>query len=511
MLRDKKYKWYLLFIIIVSAIVIIGLLKQKAGMHVDEYYSYGLANHEDNGDIYIAPPNGEKLDAREVFDDYFYADDFSIHNVWANQTYDVHPPFYYLLFHIWGLITHNFLGLKTGVLFNLIFHIINIGLVYIIIDELLKEKERYALIGAFLYAFSPVVLGNVLFIRMYVMVQTFILLLILCTIKRKTQKQYMVCLYLISVAGALTHYYFLVFLFYYAIVYLLKMCITKKWKEFWKFIGVMVGAGGTCIIVFPAMLKHIFRGYVGTETFDNLKGASLHEFTVRFRAFYDSLDSISGNLFMPIVLVSLVIIVCARIEKKNFILSNWSIIIFPNIMYILTISQIGIGGFTRYISPIYGVWIVMIIGMIALIAEQISTYHWRSLAAFAIVCIMINTGWHTYEWPELHLDAKEGYKIAKEYGVNNECIFVFNRIWRGMPSYQDFIQYQKISFIPDDNLLLLDKENYCNYDHVVVYFDKKIGEENIEKILNKIVENNKDIHGYTLLYEYSYNQTYYLE
>lgn len=168
----------LLGTVVLSAVILLYLTAGKEGMSVDEYYTYGLANHEEDGDIYIRPEFGVKLNAAEIFENYFYADSFSIRNVWLNQSYDVHPPLYYLIFHIFSLLTGNFLSLKTGVLLNIIFHACNMGLIYVIIKKIIG-REYAALLGAGLYGFLPIVLGNVLFIRMYVMMSVCILLLTL--------------------------------------------------------------------------------------------------------------------------------------------------------------------------------------------------------------------------------------------------------------------------------------------------------------------------------------------
>ncbi len=104
----------------VTVIVFLFLLTKKEGMHVDEYLSYGLANYTASS---FAPECGIPLDPEEVFSNYFYTREFNLKNVWMNQKADVHPPLYYLIFHIWGIITHNFLDLQTGALLNLLIHI----------------------------------------------------------------------------------------------------------------------------------------------------------------------------------------------------------------------------------------------------------------------------------------------------------------------------------------------------------------------------------------------------
>lgn len=514
---DKISKPYICIaaIILLSAMILIYLATLKAGMHVDEYYSYGLANHEDNGDIYIMPEYGVRLSAAEVFDDYFYADDFSIRNVWVNQSYDVHPPVYYLIFHIFGLITHNLWGLKTGILLNILFHVISIGMVYLILKKMLS-REYAALLGAFLYSLLPIILGNVLFIRMYVLCSLFILALsylLICEWQREDRKiLFYFMLGIISVFGTLTHYYFLLYLFWSCVVWGIMLLCKRKWKELIAFIGTMVVSGIICICIFPAMLNHIFFGYRGKASFESLVYSS---FLDNLSAFMKTIDKVCGGFLLAFLVIAVALLIWEVFPKKSrvkeLLSSSWMLLFVPGVMYTVTLSKIAISTNSRYVSPVYAVYTVLIFGLLYRITGGVSNDKNRYIILACAVGILLNGSYKSYDWPELYLEAEEYINAARKYGVNNECIYVFNRVWRGMQSYQEFIQYQNITFIPDDDLELLYTGEYDGYDHVVMYFDKNVGMEKIDEILQKMIERNPELNGYEQLHEYSYNIAYYLE
>ena len=83
-----KKKILLLFIITMSCICVLLMAKQKPGMVLDEYFSYGLANstYETNqGKYCIYLPQGIAQEPQTFFDNYFFATSFSPKDVWANQ------------------------------------------------------------------------------------------------------------------------------------------------------------------------------------------------------------------------------------------------------------------------------------------------------------------------------------------------------------------------------------------------------------------------------------------
>ncbi|MCH5248461.1 MAG: hypothetical protein J1E98_00945 [Lachnospiraceae bacterium] len=514
--RPDKYQVLIISIMLLSAILLIYLTGIKEGMHLDEYLTYGLANSESENNNKITPEYGVRLAATDVFDTFFYPDGFSVSNVWENQANNVHPPLYYLIFHIFTLVTHHFLALKTGILLNIFFHVINIALVRLIIKELL-HNECYALFGALLYAFTPVILGNVLFIRMYMLMSTYVLgltLLFIRGLNKSDKKSFYIKLGLISVFGTLTHYYFLIYLFYCCVIWGINILIKRRWKELVVFVGTMTVAGIACVAVFPAILKQLFTGAAGERTIKNLFSSA---FLGNIGKFSNAIDNVYGG-FLPAIIITFILLLVFRYviwkgsEKKSENIAKWMILIIPCILYFLTITWLAIMAAARYISPIYPICIILLMGLFDSLASYMTTNDKaKCIAGLILISILLNSSWKTYTWTELYLEAEDCVKTARKYGVNNECIYVLNVSWHSFPTYQEFIQYQNMTFIRDNNLDLLFNENYTGYDHVVMYFDTYVDDEEVDRILTEMVNANPGLNGYEKLHEYMYNTAYYLD
>ena len=228
----------LLFILLVTTFLVLVLGRNKLAMENDEYYSYGLSNYG----ISICFKEGIKEDPKEVFQDYFYASGLGLDEIWNNQKNDVHPQLYYLCFKVFELLTNHIWDLQNGILLNTLFHICNIIIMYFILKRL-KFNNFITLLGTGFYACLPTVLENVLFVRMYTLAATFILLLSLlfvsgCTEKRVNYKFY-IALCIVSVGGTLTHYYFLVYLFYSCFIWGIYLLRDRQWKKIGIFIRTM--------------------------------------------------------------------------------------------------------------------------------------------------------------------------------------------------------------------------------------------------------------------------------
>lgn len=101
--KKKRTAFFILsFIILAGVCATVFAVSLKKGMHVDEYYSYGLSNYSGNN-IFMSVDLGKTYtDPKQPFLDYMTVqpgNGFSYDNVWDKQSADVHPPFYYVILH----------------------------------------------------------------------------------------------------------------------------------------------------------------------------------------------------------------------------------------------------------------------------------------------------------------------------------------------------------------------------------------------------------------------------
>ena len=508
----------LLLIMLLAALFLLYLATQKEGMHVDEYFTYGDANREAGGRNTIDPELGVRVSTADVFDTLLYADSFSLKNIYLNLKRSTHPPLYYIPIHILCYVTNNFLALKTGILLNIVIHMINIGLVWLILKEMLSN-EYEALAGTAFFAFLPIVLGNVLFVRMYVLSATFILGLTLLFVRewdKSVRKSFYIKLGLLSVGGALTHYYFLVYLFYSCVIWGIYVIGRRRWKELVVFLGTMTASGIVSVAIFPSMINHIFLKGRGKESFSNAVTFS-HTFINNIKSYTTAINKLYGGFLLIVILMAmawfLYRFVFGNRDKNNRIWMNkWLIIFFPCVLDLLTIAKVSPVTTARYIAPVYGVCVILLMGLFDNIISFITDREYIKWMAGVLLCgILLHSSYNIYTWPELYTDAKECVATAKQYGINNECIYILRTTWHSFPNYQEFIQYQNMTFIPESDLTMLYTDDYAGYDHVVMYFDKSTSQEIIDEILANMIEMNPGLDSYEKLYEYSYNMAYYLD
>lgn len=375
------------------------------------------------------------------------------------------------------------------------------------LKDLIPDKLYYVS-GSMLYAFSPIILGNVIFIRMYVMLSTFVLLLtwwnILWWNKAKSTFFY-VALGLITVGGVLTHYYFLIYLFFVCATNGITLLINKKIREIVGIFITMILSGVTCYGGFPAMKYHIFHGSRGVESFDRLLHSS---YISSFKYFFEGMNHVAGGMLLFFILMPLV---SDHHRSRGDFQSKWIIVFLPMILYFLTISKIAVMYSTRYISIFYGICDIGIIGIIWWLIKENNGNRYKKFIVIGIIALILNNEWMNYSWSELYEEEAECISISEKYGDDNEVIYVYEDSGHCVPNYNEFVKYKTISFVSCDNLSVLFDKLYQNYEHVVIYFDKSIGDILIYSLLDMFLSQNANLETYTELFSYQYSVAYYLE
>ena len=138
-------------------------------------------------------------------------DRFNYENVWKNQAADVHPPLYYVFIHT---ICSFFPGVFTK-WFGIAFNVLCLGIINILaflIGEKIFQKESMGLLFAGINGTLYITMNMVLFIRMYALMTVFTMAIILLFLRYKDCSKFKwgfwIQLYLYSVLGTLTQYYF---------------------------------------------------------------------------------------------------------------------------------------------------------------------------------------------------------------------------------------------------------------------------------------------------------------
>ena len=517
-MKSKKREIQIIVILlIIQTIIYIYVGTQKSYLHIDEAYSYGLTNYkqieiQDNEDFYNNWHN------KEYYEDYLSIqkeEEGNLKPVYENQKNDVHPPLYYLFLRIAMGFTKEHFSKWTGIGLNIIIYAFITICMYLILKKILKEEKntnKKAIILAFISSIILASLSNVVYIRMYSLLTLEILITAFLHIKllenEKTNKtiekesstkekstKTLIAIGITTLAGILTHYYYLFYIATLYIIFMIKYIKEKKKKELIQYTLTMIIAGITSLIIFPYSIKHMFFGYRGQGVISNLKNiseiipsmiAQLH--VLNYYAF--------NNLLYIIILIIIGILIYKKIAKKEKLKiskENKEIlktIYIPTIIFFIIATIASPWKVLRYIVPICGLAFILVIYYLYKLLQSISNEKISNILIGILLCITIISPIILKMEPELlYTDKKEiVQKLEGEY--NLPTIYLFNSKNGGF--LDDILLFSKI-----DESYIAKNINYSKEEIEKIIEGKDISKgiiifinerENNEKIINNVKE-----------------------
>ena len=288
--KERRLFWLFGILLVLQVIAALYFCMKKTGFHYDEYYSY----YSSNVTMGLVPTDREWKPGSEIYNEFAVlpGEQFDFGTVVRMQTYDVHPPFYYLLLHGVCSLTPGIFSKWSGLALNLFFFIGSWMLLALLAwrmagagreegeqEEAADRRFRQlAVLGIILlFGFNPAVYSGIMLVRMYMLLGFWVLaatwLHVRSLQERKRGWRFFVPLAAVVYLGFLTHYYFAVYLFFLAAAmefYLLfETAEHRTWGQKWKdcilYAAVVIGSLVAAVLSYPACLGHIFRGYRGTE------------------------------------------------------------------------------------------------------------------------------------------------------------------------------------------------------------------------------------------------------
>ncbi len=551
---------YLLF-----GLLMVVTLAVKQEYHIDEFFSYALANRAydmtvEQGMVYepAAQPYLDNLTADA-------GDRFNYVKVWDNQAEDVHPPLYYVLLHtVCSFFPGSFSVWYAGVI-NILFAL---GTLFVFrrLVRLYSDSSFVLLTATLSFVLSAGMLSAVSFLRMYIMAMCWVVLtaylFAAAVIREETGVRFYAGIAAVAVLGALTHYYCIVYLVLSCVVFGLWLLCKRRWKDVLLFIAVMGASGGGAVLLFPAMLEHMFSGYRGTQSIENLSGTSAAEYWGRLKVFFRMINNEVFGGLLPVIVLFLAVgclLAWSRAQAVNPLqavrekwkdggrkesgrnvgkshkakqskrakkakkaqkakravrkndkpgrdwrpLSRWAVLIVPTAVYFLLVSRMAVYEEVRYLVPIYAV--LLMIGVFALWKAVsvlgLAEKRGQCLMAVCVGVLLLGT-WYKAEWRDLYLEQKERLELAQEYGDVN-AIIVYNSLWRAKPAFKEISNYHSLTFVSDGNLQLLDSYEYGADGELILL---AIGDSGW--ILDTVLPKLPNVDSYEELGKFGYHTTY---
>ena len=418
--KKENTIYFFLFLLVwcIQMLTAVYFCCQKQGFHEDEYYTY-YSTARTYG---LMIEDGAWMERDTYFNEFVVLEGqgFQYGLVKLVQSWDVHPPVYYWLFHTVCSFFPGQFSKWFGLGINLAAFGFSLFLLRCLSLKVTGYNEKLSLFVCFFYGFTPAAMSSVVFIRMYALLTVFVYL---CTIlhvdvverdreaigplsgerqKGKCQERnaregklpfgrFLLPLMVVTYLGFLTQYYYFIFLFFMAFAF----CIYLLWRDrdLWNCIryGVSLAAAFVlAYLTYPACLGQMFRGQRGAQATSNF--FDLSNTWMRIGFFWKLLDEyVFGKTLLPLIALAVIGAAfagaavrkrkkCAEIQegkKQPGIcegIQGWwkghaayGLLFLAVTGYFLTVSKTALllgNTSVRYQTPIYGMVVLLLFGAV---------------------------------------------------------------------------------------------------------------------------------------------------
>lgn len=515
---------YLGFVLLMAIVVLL-----KNDYYIDEIYSYGLSN--DTGvDINMTFEYDKTYTpGASLYWDYVEVqkgEQFDYASVWRNQANDVHPPLYYAVLHtICSFFPDTFSKWYAGVI-NIASALLTLFLIRKIILIMTDNKYIRDILSV-VFILTNGMLGGVSFFRMYMMAMMWVTLLTYLLLKQVEEKQdrrFYIGIALAAFAGALTHYYVIVYEVLISCVYGIYLLYRKRIKETLLFVLTMAVAGVASVAVFPAMLQHIFFGYRGTEAFGNLGNNA--DWWESVKEYYGFVDVQMFGKTLSYIIVALVMLAVMRCFKNYFekaleltgegfcfgferkAVIRYALMLIPCVLYFILISRIAFDPIDRYISPIYAVFYVAVMCIVCMVFRYFFKGRIYVAASVLLATLLISGNYINSTWPFL-FRSSISLLTAAEAHSDYDCICVMGGSSNSQfyPAFVEYSNYKSITVISFEELEENGIGQWASPDGIIVTMIASY--EITDELIQKVKEDN----GYASVEKIAsngFNNTYFL-
>ena len=298
--REKTLVTFLLVFLIALQLgrIIYVFAYEKEGYHSDENWSYGFANSYYDPYIYMdadgAAVNFNTWTSSQVLRDYLEVnkgEGFSYASVYSNQENDMSPPLHTMILHTICSFFPETFSWWFSFSINMVSFVLTMVLLYFLGASMTKSRWAALTICLF-YGFTTGALNTFVYLRMYAMLAMLAVLSAWLHSRMyhknfKDIRKELLWLLAATVAGCLTHYYFLVLSFFIALCFCIYLLCIKRWKTLFAYAGVMILSVAIVFAAYPFLLAQ----FLGTT--DYLQMPYAWRFKYCFYVFFKELTGIT--------------------------------------------------------------------------------------------------------------------------------------------------------------------------------------------------------------------------
>lgn len=554
---DKRFLicFLMIWTVLMAAAFYFCTLKQ--GFHEDELYTY-YSTARTNG-FYVE--DGKWMDRETICREFVVLPDerFQYGLVKQVQSWDVHPPMYYWVFHTAASLVPGVFSKWIGLSVNLFFHGIHLVLLTYLSWLACGKRQKTALTVTLFYGLTPAAMSGVVFIRMYEMLTVFVLLCAVLHIqavqrledgalqeKKLPLLKFLLPLAAVTYAGFLTQYYYFIFLFYMAFAF----CVYLIWHDRNLYNCLRYGisqaaAFGLAYLTYPACLGQMFRGQRGAQATANF--FDLSNTLERVWFFLNLMNGyVFGYLFFLLLLL-VVILLAVRTYRRGgraagqnpeqnrprFDAVFW-MLLFTATGYFLTVSKTALllgETSNRYQLPIYGILVfllffscqtlwqqavaVSVAGQAEKVRQEPLTFLIRhreavKRGALLLILLILVIGYLRVDVVFLYPESRERVALAKEQAATDiPVVYVYRpgEEWCIWAVADVLMEYDSVYFVSAESEEPITEPAIADADALAVYLP--FDDEGKEGAQNRRIAASCKLTQRHRQYQYKYCEVWY--
>jgi hypothetical protein len=499
----KKVVFGLIFAISLFTSVFYGFM--KSGFHEDEYYTY----YSTNRSLGLYQPDREWQDRQTILDEFVVkkGEGFNYGLVKLVQSWDVHPPFYYFIFHTACSLVPEQFTKWTGIITNLL----AFGIAFLLLCLLMERLKLPFFVEVMTLVFwgmNPQTVSCNMLIRMYAWLGAAVIACALFHVRliqdfdnnslefKDFGLKSLLPIMITSYIGFLIQYFYIFFFVSIGVMVAAWIFFVRKdLKNALIYVGGCAISLGLAVITYPSALSHMFGGYRGGDASGSLFDWSNTWMRITF---FGGLlnDFVFASGLLIIALVIFVSLLLKVTGSRKSVTGNKNIKPRPEVI-ILTAASVGyflltsktallVGSASnRYEMPIYSLLIMLILLDVYYVLMDMGNK--AVLYAFGAMLAALLLKGHITDERVLFLYPEDEAKIAYATANTDEvAVVMFNpatpqNVWR---LTDELLVYPKVFYMDEENLEKITDAEVTGADKIVLYAaDDDLQEDAFDNLL----------------------------
>lgn len=520
--RDLPFVILVFSIFCILAVFYVIAAITNYGMEGDEVFSY-ISSTSEGGYKGICFLNDQTWYDGSYFQNALTAtgeERFNYNMVVENQSMDTHPPLYYLLLNFVASLFPGQFSRWFGIGLNIfLMFFVWIGL-YLLLQYFL-HKRALSIFFSTLFCCSYLAFSMVLFIRMYVLLmaiclfQTWYHLKLYDQIQAhssfpfRTHWKAYISLSLLTICGAWTHYYSIIFQGLISCLFCVVLLFHKKRDDMLRYIGCMILSALLYLLLYPACINHLFFKYRGRDAVHKfLEGSSLlGEVSEMFNSYNESqYHGVLPWLVLVMLLITSILVIKKRLSFVSLL--KGVALIIPACTYFFIISKASPFITLRYITPVAPLLYAALVIWIFRLLEKTKMNNGRKIIISFVLCVLFLPICIYRPTTPLKFNAFSEKRdvINKLSEISETCIYItgdeYN--WKMWEDYIYYPLFDGLFFIDGNKQSPISDAKILSQENVVIFIDSVLDPDEILSYLSEYLPFSTYKQVYTAQYNYIY-------